>query len=101
MSSLLPQLPQPELQQQFARRRVRQLLLVVPVFVAILALRTLDGGTPPFGLSSDLVGAVSLVFIFGAVAFSFWNWRCPACSKYLGRSINPKFCAKCGCKLQA
>jgi hypothetical protein len=36
----------------------------------------------------------------GGLLVSAINWRCPACSKYLGRSMDPKVCKKCGAKLQ-
>jgi DNA polymerase II large subunit len=37
--------------------------------------------------------------IISVLAFSFLNWRCPSCNKYLGKAINPKFCSKCGTQL--
>jgi hypothetical protein len=36
----------------------------------------------------------------GGLAVSIINWRCPSCNKYLGRSMGPKVCRKCGAKLQ-
>jgi rubrerythrin len=38
--------------------------------------------------------------VAGALIFSFVNWRCPACTRYLGRGWNPKFCPKCGVQLR-
>ncbi|KAF0138149.1 MAG: hypothetical protein FD122_3859, partial [Stygiobacter sp.] len=39
------------------------------------------------------------VAILGAYAiFSFKNWRCPACDKYLAKQTNPSFCPNCGAK---
>ena len=35
-----------------------------------------------------------------AILFSLYNWRCPACSKYLGKQRSPKYCSKCGVALQ-
>lgn len=47
-----------------------------------------------------------------AVLFSIWgvtiggliahyiNWRCPACKKHLGGTMNPQSCRKCGIKLR-
>jgi len=32
--------------------------------------------------------------------FSLYNWRCPACNKYLGKQRSPKYCSKCGVALQ-
>jgi hypothetical protein len=36
----------------------------------------------------------------GGLAASIINWRCPACKKYMGRSMDPRICRKCGAKLQ-
>ena len=98
MASLLPE---SELQQQFARRRTRQWILVLPVLAVILLMRSIDKGSSVFGLPSEVLAIVGLVLVVGAVAFTFYNWRCPACEKYLGRAINPRFCQKCGFKLRA
>lgn len=36
----------------------------------------------------------------GALAFSFYNWRCPSCGKHLGRAVDPLTCRKCGYKFR-
>ncbi|MFB3921165.1 MAG: hypothetical protein ACE145_05550 [Terriglobia bacterium] len=87
---------------EFKKRRNRQLLVSVPflgIFVGALWLRDHPGGLPMnFGTTAFLV-----VF-FGAIAallaFSLWNWRCPACNRYLGKGFGPSFCPKCGVRLQ-
>ena len=100
MSSLLPE---SELRQEFARRRTRQWLIVLPVFIAILAIRAAGDTKNPtvYGMPTSAVIAIGFAMVIGAIVFSLWNWRCPSCSKYLGRGINPSFCAKCGFKLKA
>ena len=45
-------------------------------------------------------GRVDVVLVAGALIFSFRNWRCPACNRYLGKQYSPKFCSKCGVVLQ-
>ncbi|HEV8377104.1 MAG TPA: hypothetical protein VGR38_12815 [Candidatus Polarisedimenticolia bacterium] len=93
---------QAEYQRLFALKRRRQLILSIPllgVVLAGLALRD-RGGRIPFDLPVALVGPVFLLLIVGALLFSFWNWRCPACEKYLGKSLSPRFCPKCGVALQ-
>src|SRR5688572_26933144 len=99
MSSLLPE---SDLRQEFARRRTRQLLIVIPVLAAIFAMRSAgDSGEGMFGMPSSVVIAIGFAMVIGALVFTIYNWRCPACSKYLGRGINPSFCSKCGFKLKA
>jgi len=82
---------------EFKKKRIRQMVAVVPAILAFLALisaeRNPDG---LFGLTPNMVLAVSLAMIISVLIFSFINWRCPSCNKYLGKAFNPKFCSKCG-----
>jgi len=100
MSSMLPE---SDLREEFARRRMRQWILVIPMVIALIAIRSADSsGDPTFwGLPTSVAIGIGFALILGAIAFSLWNWRCPSCSKYLGKGINPSFCAKCGFKLKA
>jgi hypothetical protein len=93
---------QEEIQQMFVLRRRRQILLAVPLLpIAISVLVVRDHGDGAFfGVPSEIWGPVFLVFAIGALLFSLWNWRCPACEKYLGKAISPRFCPKCGVALQ-
>ncbi len=91
-----------EFKSQFAARRKRQIILAVPLFAAIIAVALVsDSDRQEFlGISSAAWGVVFLVFVAGALIFSFRNWRCPACDRYLGKQMNPKFCSKCGVVLR-
>lgn len=88
---------QEEYQRQFALKKRRQLILSIPLIVVIfMALAVRDQG----GRTGQLAGIAFLCLAVGALLFSLWNWRCPACSKYLGKSLSPRFCPKCGVALQ-
>jgi hypothetical protein len=91
-----------QFKQQFAARRKRQLILTVPMILAVIpALALRDSGPRVIlGIPSIVWGAAFLVLVAGALIFSFRNWRCPACDRYLGRKLNPKFCSNCGVVLQ-
>ncbi|HEV7764479.1 MAG TPA: hypothetical protein VGQ76_05720 [Thermoanaerobaculia bacterium] len=94
-------LPESDLRQDFARRRTRQWLLVIPMVLAIIAIRAADTGEDfVYGLPSGVVIGIGFALLIGGIIFSLINWRCPACSKYLGKAINPTFCGKCGFKLK-
>lgn len=88
----------------FALRRKRQLLVSLPAVAAIVAVVILSeekaGAGSVLGLPAALFLPVVLVVIVGTIIFSFRNWRCPACDRYLGKGINPRFCPKCGVPLQ-
>ena len=97
MSSQFSASQQDEFRRLFAVRRRRQFLLAIPllpVIIAVIVAR--EGDSVLFGLPSDVWGPVFFVFVIGALAFSLWNWRCPACSKYLGKSVSPRYCPRCG-----
>jgi hypothetical protein len=91
-----------EFKRQFAARRKRQLLLSVPLVVAIIAVAILGKSDRQeiLGVPAAVVGPAFVVLVLGALIFSLINWRCPACSGYLGKKISPRFCSKCGVVLQ-
>jgi len=94
---------QEEFQRQFGLRRRRQLLLAIPfipILIGVLVIRE-SGNGAVFGVPAEVWGPAFFLFAIGALLFSLWNWRCPACQKYLGKGISPRFCPKCGVALQS
>lgn len=87
---------------QFKTRRTRQFLVAAPVVVVLLGIYWLADHpqTSIAGVPSHGVILFGFAMITGAIIFSFTNWRCPSCNKYLGKEMNPKFCSKCGIKLR-
>jgi len=76
-------------------------LVSVPLIATIILL-VVSGESPDqmiLGMPVTVWGPAFSVLILGGMGFSLYNWRCPACHKYLGKSISPKFCAKCGTAL--
>ena len=89
--------------QQFAERRKRQIILAVPLVLLFLALSFLTDEKNRValpGVPAAMVGPLLVAAVVGALLFSLRNWRCPACDKYLGKGISPRFCPKCGVALQ-
>jgi hypothetical protein len=86
----------------FALRRRRQLLVSLPLIALIMGFAFLEkSNTGAFlGIPPSIVLPGFLAMIAGAVVFSLYNWRCPACNKYLGKQRSPKYCSKCGVELQ-
>jgi hypothetical protein len=92
-----------EFKTEFAKRRKRQLLATIPIVaVFVLAIYMRRGGDDVsfLGFPYSVVVGVVFALLLSTVAFSLWNWRCPACNKYLGKGISPSFCSKCGVPLQ-
>lgn len=86
------------LQREFAARRRRQAISAVPVGLLGLALAL--GGGDSLGLGPQSLTVVVGVVVLGFFAFSLGNWRCPACSAYLGQRVNPAKCRACGATLR-
>ena len=86
----------------FAIRRRRQLLLSLPLFVLIMGFAFLENGETGaiFGIPASMTIPGILAVVVGAILFSLYNWRCPACNKYLGKQRSPQYCSKCGVALQ-
>lgn len=88
--------------QEFAARRKRQIIIAVPLVAIILGFAVFadERNDTVLGIRIDVAGPALLVLVGAAVVFSFRNWRCPACDKYLGKGLGPRFCPKCGVPLQ-
>jgi hypothetical protein len=89
-----------EITETFKRKRARQIMAVAPFVLAFIALLSVEhNSTGIFGLPRNIVVGIAFALIISVLIFSFLNWRCPSCNKYLGKAINPKFCSKCGVQL--
>lgn len=92
-----------EFKEAFAQRRRKQIwvaALIIPMVLLVVFSEDRGAGTV-LGYSSEVFGPIFLAAVAIAVVFSFRNWRCPACNKYLGRAMNPKFCQNCGVELRS
>ena len=90
-----------EFREQFKSRRARQLMVSLPLVAMVLATSFLRSGRPDqiAGIPVQTLGVAFFVLVMGVLLFSFRNWRCPACDRYLGRTMSPRFCPKCGVEL--
>ena len=91
-----------QFQATFALRRRRQLIAIVPTVLFAFLLGATDGrhGARLAGIPQSYAMVTALVGVAGIVWFSFRNWRCPSCDRYLGRTMNPSFCSRCGIPLR-
>ena len=89
-----------EITEAFKRKRARQIMAVAPFVLAFIALLSVEHySSSIFGLPRNIVLGIAFALVISVLIFSFLNWRCPSCNKYLGKAINPKFCSKCGVQL--
>ena len=90
------------LEEAFAARRRRQLLVLAPLFLIVVAIAALADprSQAVLGVPASTWAPAIFSAIAGAVAYTLYNWRCPACNKYLGRQPNPRSCGTCGARLR-
>lgn len=91
-----------EIQTEFKKRKLRQILVVV-VLVPIIGVLFYAMNNTDFelgGLTDDRIGLMAMLAMGLAAIFSLFNWRCPSCKKYLGRKMNQYYCPHCGVKLR-
>lgn len=72
---------------EFSKRKKRQILVTIIALIAVLIL---------FSFELD---SVSVFVVLGILIFTWTNWKCPSCNKYLGKGGNPKCCPNCGVQL--
>ncbi len=92
----------PQMVQEFKERRTRQWIASGLAVLVIFTMMWLEQhpGTVDARTLHMMAGPSMIIVLVGLVAFSFFNWRCPACQAYLGKGWNPKFCVRCGEPLQ-
>ena len=96
---------QAEFKREFSLRRRRQIWVAFPSVVlmvgfALLARTGQADGENLMGVPLPVWAAAFISLVLGVLLFSFRNWRCPACDRYLGREMGHRFCPKCGVALQ-
>src|SRR5690242_13062672 len=91
-----------QIRDEFARRQRRQYLVSLPTFCLFLLFIVFND--PKRLAAMGLPSNAAVVVLLGVIAvlgvFTFWNWRCPACNRYLGKKARPKLCRRCGVRLQ-
>ena len=97
-----PQGTETRIKEEFKTKRIRQLLLAVPLVAAVVLIIWAGDspGTEIFGIPSAYLTYATIAYLIFYAVFSIVNWRCPSCRRYLGKGINPRFCSKCGAQLQ-
>jgi hypothetical protein len=85
--------------EEFAKKQRLQMLFIAPMFVVLIVAVFFPAYGKEMGLTPETIKWGLLYYVLLAVGLSWYNWRCPACGKYLGRSLWIKYCAKCGAPL--
>jgi hypothetical protein len=86
----------------YAKLRRRQFLATTPLllFVVLELLRAVGVDFSSFIDFQNRWTLPALVAVGVAMtSFSLWNWRCPACRSYLGKTRDARHCRRCGVEL--
>jgi Mn2+/Fe2+ NRAMP family transporter len=87
--------------QAFLVRRTRQFIAIVATVILVLLVAMLYKRSDLFGeFSKNTLAFAQILVILAFINFTAFNWRCPACKKYMGNDMNPRGCKKCGARLQ-
>lgn len=84
---------------RFRSRRNRQFILA-GVVIAMVMIQILFGRSNQSTQLERFIAITLPAVVVGGLVFSLFNWRCPKCNGYLGRSLNPRYCSKCGAQLR-
>lgn len=91
-----------QIKEEFAKRKKRQYILSLPIILILVfaMLVSKHSEIEIFGLPNGIMVGLAFALVLVFVVFTIRNWRCPACDKYLGRSISMDYCPKCGVKFK-
>lgn len=86
---------------EFHFRKKRQKTAAILLFPFLVGLVVFGGASDPktaeaFGISALIWVPIVLLALVAVAVFSWKNWRCPSCDKYLGKQMSPRFCSHCG-----
>jgi len=90
-----------QIKQEFHQLQTHQIIgIAITMFVVMLCavLYKRPGVLGEYSMSSLV--AVQIVSIASFIVFTSYNWRCPACGKFLGADINKRGCNKCKTRLR-
>jgi len=85
---------------EFGKRQGRQSVAIAAATLLIIVFAILYARPGWLGPNarSTIFSAQSVV-IAAFIAFTWHNWRCPACKRYLGGDLYRRICGKCRARL--
>lgn len=86
--------------EDFAARKRKQIFASLPIAGIVILFIIAGEDQSILSVQPEIWVPIAMIFIIATLLFSFRNWRCPACSKYLGRGFGPAFFPGCGVALK-
>ena len=89
------------IRREFTVRQTRQIIAIALALFFVALLAVIAARPDLFGNYSKVsLTALQVLFVIVFISFTFFNWRCPSCRKYLGSDINKRVCKRCGARLR-
>jgi hypothetical protein len=87
------------IRRQYKARRDRQLLAISFAVILLLFLTLIYRRPDLLGeMRKDAIVSGQVFVIVGFFVYSFLNWRCPSCGRYMGNDIFRRTCKRCRCR---
>lgn len=88
------------IKQDFRALQSRQLIAIAAALFLVALSAVIYKRPDLFGeFSKNTLFGVQVAIIAGFIGFTYFNWRCPACTKHLGNDITRRICKGCGARL--
>lgn len=85
---------------EFVKRQGRQRVAIAAAMLLIVVfavLYALPGWLGPN--SKGTIFSAQMVVFAAFIGFTYQNWRCPVCDRYLGTELHRNICGKCRARL--
>ncbi|UCH81324.1 MAG: hypothetical protein JSW20_01610 [Nitrospiraceae bacterium] len=90
-----------QIKREFWQRQGRQILAIAVALFLIILMAVVYKRQDLFGeYSKNTLVSAQLAVITAFICFTVFNWRCPACKKYLGKDIHKHLCRHCKTRLR-
>ena len=86
---------------RFIEKRRYQIAAFVPVVGGVALLILSQRHVPDLAQEAGTMILGTAGLLLAAAVFSWLNWRCPACKKFLGRGLSPSQCPRCRVELMS
>ena len=80
---------------EFRARQTRQIIAIAAALFLVMLSAVLYKRPVLVELSKSILFGGQIAVITAFLAFSAFNWRCPACGNFLGGDIHRRKCNKC------
>lgn len=88
-----------EFRRRFVEKQRFQVAGYVPAVGAVVLVVLAVRYVPDVSEEAGTIFFGTLGLLLASALFTWRNWRCPACGKFLGLGLSPTDCPKCGVTL--